>query len=503
MSIHCKRNGLLDFVTKCQPVDVKWCLCLLYFGHSQKITMANSKDPCHAQGVSIVSQDMSCNDAIRASLYITKQQSFLSDALRSTISEDSLPFTRSVHFPGLTKHQLDPDEANAFTVRSSMKPPTSDQDELTRFQSSQSRENGENKENEALVTSHLCSSSRSEGVPDSQENVRANPIPSDSTVTSSTHYESDTQMERSINSTTMAHPHLMETPICSKDDINAHRPLRLESNSSTSGQPGHMPGENVFSNRSLEGSHPDNPTLGVSEPSASNAECVGFALKQWSVYLQNMLLSFIHKECNNRSGSRHHNCSMSEPYNEHNLRSPISDTASANSVQVGTQETEHGADMIASKMESPHPATIGPLSPNVAPSSFCPCCHYHNQMSQSQTANTLVSVSRASGSPLNSQTMGGSPMVSSLHNGYYNYVANPFFQQVNSGSSSNYSNSFLHQSASHQIQHNFKSHFVSSNSWCPSMCLGIVVRFLRRYRYPSILQLSTARSKRFSEKIAS
>ncbi len=135
------------------------------------------------------------------------------------------------------------------------------------------------------------------------------------------------------------------------------------------------------------------------QPPPPQAEYVNLALKQWSVYLGNVLLNFISKECKN-SPERCNN------YHQ----------------QQQQQQQQSDAGPSFSSPTSPSPHSLG----------YCPCCHYHNQMAQQQqqqqapTSHIPSTQQQQDPSPLPTPAASAPPP---LHQGYYNYAAkfSPFF----------------------------------------------------------------------------
>lgn len=123
---------------------------------------------------------------------------------------------------------------------------------------------------------------------------------------------------------------------------------------------------------------PPTPTHGLHNP-----EYVGLALKQWSVYLGNVLLNFIHKECKSNGH---------EPQQASALAAESASKESSTCARIGLgvqQQQQQG---------------FNSTTTTFTPTGYCPCCHYHNQMQQ----------------------QGGLRPQPTLHNGYYNYAATGF-----------------------------------------------------------------------------
>lgn len=139
---------------------------------------------------------------------------------------------------------------------------------------------------------------------------------------------------------------------------------------------------------------------------------MGLALKQWSMYLGNVLLNFIQKErktsCENQLSNSiehfHHqqlsNLAISVANGSSNfLPTESSDTnqsetknqrAEQKAVEItadGGKETETEC----SKVKGPNSNAIEDTT-TVVSQAYCPCCHYHSHLQQQQLASNTISV---------------------------------------------------------------------------------------------------------------
>ena len=85
----------------------------------------------------------------------------------------------------------------------------------------------------------------------------------------------------------------------------------------------------------------------------NNSDYMGLALKQWSVYLGNVLLNFIHKECKNG-----HMCSTNSGPSTQNM-----------------QQHHHQQAPSLSPVFSQHQQNNHQFYKH----NYCPCCHYNYQ----------------------------------------------------------------------------------------------------------------------------
>ena len=152
-------------------------------------------------------------------------------------------------------------------------------------------------------------------------------------------------------------------------------------------------GDSTVSSSTATSSSYDNNTF--HSPSAS-PDYMNLALKQWSVYLGNVLLNFIHKEC--KTGNNR--CDVQQ------RQQPSAE-----------QPQDHGQ--------------LASASTSSATAGYCPCCHYHNQMAQQQQQQQQQ-LQQPQHNPLPptpptqtpSQPQQQQQQTPPLHQGYYNYAAN-------------------------------------------------------------------------------
>ena len=169
---------------------------------------------------------------------------------------------------------------------------------------------------------------------------------------------------------------------------------------------------------------------------------MGLALKQWSLYLGNVLLNFIHKESRNHTnaGVTEGGAGISSDEQQHvatNEKSGyLSEVLSAESKKNKNPvpcypppspdrlEGEGGSCSSSSSSSSfsnlsaccsSSSACTNPAGKN---SSFCPCCHYHNHIAPSHSSSRQNSPHQANTHSSKHLNQG------SLHHGYYNYAAN-------------------------------------------------------------------------------
>ena len=90
----------------------------------------------------------------------------------------------------------------------------------------------------------------------------------------------------------------------------------------------------------------------------NNSDYMGLALKQWSVYLGNVLLNFIHKECKNG-----HMCSTSasgSPTATQSTTAMHQQAPSLTNMQLQQQQQQQSTNQFYKN-------------------NYCPCCHYNYQ----------------------------------------------------------------------------------------------------------------------------
>ena len=85
----------------------------------------------------------------------------------------------------------------------------------------------------------------------------------------------------------------------------------------------------------------------------NNSDYMGLALKQWSVYLGNVLLNFIHKECKNG-----HMCSTNSGPSTQNMQ------------QHHHQQAPSLSPVFSQQQQNNH---------QFYKHNYCPCCHYNYQ----------------------------------------------------------------------------------------------------------------------------
>ena len=159
------------------------------------------------------------------------------------------------------------------------------------------------------------------------------------------------------------------------------------------------------------------------QPSTASPDYMNLALKQWSVYLGNVLLNFITKEC--KGDNR---CNMQQQQQAQ---------------QQQQQQQDHNQASTSAAA-----ATAG----------YCPCCHYHNQMAQQQQQQQHQQQQQPqlpqTPPQSNSQTSPQTPPPP-LHQGYYNYAANfsPFLSAAAAAAAFASSSSSSSSSSSDHSQH--------------------------------------------------
>ena len=148
---------------------------------------------------------------------------------------------------------------------------------------------------------------------------------------------------------------------------------------------------------------------------------MGLALKQWSVYLGNVLLNFIHKECKN--GSNSVQCSAREQHINNFMNQQISkhqhQISSNNHNSSRTTNAGNGCAVVTST-NSGSGSTTGNGSNQAYLSSchqhsqqqYCPSCHYHNQLQHLMSPPPIL--------PSNSTPQ-------AYYNGYTNFFNNPSY----------------------------------------------------------------------------
>jgi hypothetical protein len=214
---------------------------------------------------------------------------------------------------------------------------------------------------------------------------------------------------------------------------------------------------------------------------------MGLALKQWSMYLGNVLLNFIHKECKNNNGNERDQCGLSTGVSSaveqlhqqqlSNLAVAVGSRAGSNFFQAAVAaaaSNSGGASCSQSQINvSPNSAkrskksSSTPLAADsaqvqnseietnligdattVISQGYCPCCHYHSHLQQQQlqqqqqqqqqqtsTINQQQHVMLAAAAVAaqqqqqQQQQQQHSQQTQSFHQGYYNYAANfsPYF----------------------------------------------------------------------------
>ncbi len=101
------------------------------------------------------------------------------------------------------------------------------------------------------------------------------------------------------------------------------------------------------------------------QQSQQQTELMGMALKHWSVYLGNVLLNFIHKEC---KGPNSKDCAEATQAQQQQMQVP----------QLQQQHVQQQMTPTSVQQEQQ-------FVPNMTPTTgYCPCCHYHNQMALQQ-----------------------------------------------------------------------------------------------------------------------
>ena len=161
---------------------------------------------------------------------------------------------------------------------------------------------------------------------------------------------------------------------------------------------------------SLNTSDPDH-TNGCQQNGTSNTnqDYMGLALKQWSVYLGNVLLNFIHKECKNGNVcSATSNSRESQQLNNfmnHQIKSQHAQNS--NSVNGNQHRTNSSSSIVTSTNSGT--GSYGSISCHQhSHQQYCPSCHYHNQLQHLMSPPTSL--------PSSPQAY--------YHNGYANFFTN-------------------------------------------------------------------------------
>ncbi len=151
--------------------------------------------------------------------------------------------------------------------------------------------------------------------------------------------------EENNSKMTLDNEDVTNCPLSNEDDKDSNKENELKTDSDTtvsSTSPALIP-QSTSESTNEEGSLNGFPSTSFDQSSYQQhqQQYVGMALKQWSVYLGNVLLNFIHKECKN----------------ETNSTTNVEDKSS------------------------------NPPSTTVVPTGYCPCCHYHNQFANQNRNN--------------------------------------------------------------------------------------------------------------------
>ena len=180
------------------------------------------------------------------------------------------------------------------------------------------------------------------------------------------------------------------------------------------------------------------------------ADYMGLALKQWSMYLGNVLLNFIHKECKNNNEQ----CSSTELHQQQlsHLAAAVGSRATnflqavaASNSNAGTNSlrSNNGGKKVNDAEQAASDAATGEGAETVigdtttiVSQGYCPCCHYHShlqqQQQQQQQQNVInqqqQQVMLAAAVVASQQQQQQQQSCSSNFNpGYYNYGFPPFF----------------------------------------------------------------------------
>lgn len=202
---------------------------------------------------------------------------------------------------------------------------------------------------------------------------------------------------------------------------------------------------------------------------------MGLALKQWSMYLGNVLLNFIHKECKNNNdlcgaaveqvqqqqlsnlavavGSRATNSFLQAAVaaassNGSSAGASCSQTASASGSSKSSRNKRSlnsvvpAVPVVNSASVDSAANLIGDAT-TVISQGYCPCCHYHSHLQQQQqfqqqqqtsTMNqqqqhVMLAAAAAAAQQQQQQQHAQQSCANNFQQGYYNYAANfsPFF----------------------------------------------------------------------------
>ena len=100
--------------------------------------------------------------------------------------------------------------------------------------------------------------------------------------------------------------------------------------------------------------------------SSTHHDYMGLALKQWSVYLGNVLLNFIHKECKNGNV-----CSANREQHINNFMNQ----------QIKQQQLNNNVNNHRTNSNNISSNSSGSYSCHQhSQQQYCPSCHYHNQL---------------------------------------------------------------------------------------------------------------------------
>ena len=181
---------------------------------------------------------------------------------------------------------------------------------------------------------------------------------------------------------------------------------------------------------------------------------MGLALKQWSMYLGNVLLNLIHKECKNNNDQ----CSSSEIQQQQltHLAAAVGSRATTGLLQavaasnssasvVATRNNSASKKLTAepesfSSSASASDSATGLIgdATTVVSQGYCPCCHYHShlQQQQQQQQHTVMNqqqqqqvmlAAAVAASQHQQQQQQQQSCASNYHPGYYNYSFPQFF----------------------------------------------------------------------------
>ncbi len=225
----------------------------------------------------------------------------------------------------------------------------------------------------------------------------------------------------------------------------------------------------------------NDPRSGGGHCHQQQADYMGLALKQWSVYLGNVLLNFIHKECKNGINGKH--CSALMDHNQHSHQTCdnsssscsisggsvnaadstttttftngasndccLSEETMSTSSRSGMSLNEQTFDSQQQQQQQQESAVASAghsgqqlqlqqqLQQNTSLTAqaqgYCPCCHYHNQVlqqQQQQHQNQYMQQQQQQQNNHQSSAVAAAAATSHfMSQGYYNYAANfsPFF----------------------------------------------------------------------------